>query len=163
MNDNSNNKLLFRMSIFVVLVWMGSAVVIFFSFDNWTDRGTFGDLFGAINALFSGLAFAALIYTILLQRKEINQNKEEIVLNRKELSKSVKAQQATSKALISQAEQTHLTAKINAMNSLMSYYNSQIENPKSSDQIVELAKQKRKAIVIQIDNLIDGLSESEVD
>lgn len=34
-------------------------------------RGVFGDKFGAINALFSGLAFAGIIWTILLQRKEL--------------------------------------------------------------------------------------------
>lgn len=34
------------------------------------SRGTFGDLFGAVNALFSALAFAGLIYTIILQTKQ---------------------------------------------------------------------------------------------
>lgn len=35
--------------------------------DSWTDRGTFGDMFGAVNTLFSGLAFAGVIYAIFLQ------------------------------------------------------------------------------------------------
>lgn len=39
-------------------------------------RGTFGDKFGAINALFSGLAFAGLITTILLQRRELAETRE---------------------------------------------------------------------------------------
>lgn len=34
-------------------------------------RGVFGDKFGAINALFSGLAFAGIIFTIYLQRREL--------------------------------------------------------------------------------------------
>ncbi|SIS86628.1 putative phage abortive infection protein [Chryseobacterium gambrini] len=34
-------------------------------------RGTFGDMFGAANALFTGLSFVALIVTILLQRKDL--------------------------------------------------------------------------------------------
>lgn len=34
-------------------------------------RGVFGDKFGAVNALFSGLAFAGIIITISLQRNEI--------------------------------------------------------------------------------------------
>ena len=33
-------------------------------------QGQFGDQFGAVNALFSGLAFAGLIFTIILQKKE---------------------------------------------------------------------------------------------
>lgn len=35
------------------------------------DPGVFGDMFGAVNSLFSGLAFAGLIYTIFQQRQEI--------------------------------------------------------------------------------------------
>lgn len=39
---------------------------------GWPDGpGTFGDLFGAVNALFSALAFSALFYTVLLQREEL--------------------------------------------------------------------------------------------
>ncbi|MGJ7612580.1 MULTISPECIES: putative phage abortive infection protein [unclassified Variovorax] len=34
-------------------------------------RGVFGDQFGAVNALFSGLAFTGVIITLLLQRNEI--------------------------------------------------------------------------------------------
>lgn len=50
------------------------------------DRGTFGDMFGAINALFSGLAFATLIYTIHLQRYELGLQRIELVRTREELS-----------------------------------------------------------------------------
>lgn len=42
------------------------------------NRGTFGDMFGAANALFTGLAFAAVIYAILLQRYEVSLLKEEL-------------------------------------------------------------------------------------
>ncbi|MEJ6023939.1 putative phage abortive infection protein [Ramlibacter sp. PS4R-6] len=41
-------------------------------------RGTFGDKFGAINALFSGLALAGVIFTILLQRRELRLQREDI-------------------------------------------------------------------------------------
>jgi hypothetical protein len=41
--------------------------------------------FDALNALFSGLAFAALIYTVHLQREELRLQREELVLTRKEL------------------------------------------------------------------------------
>jgi len=36
-------------------------------------RGLFGDQFGAINSLFSGMAFAGIIFTILLQRRELSE------------------------------------------------------------------------------------------
>ena len=38
------------------LSWWGINMFI----DDPTDQGTFGDMFGAVNALFSGLAFAGL-------------------------------------------------------------------------------------------------------
>ncbi|MFZ2951109.1 MAG: hypothetical protein WA003_16660 [Desulfuromonadaceae bacterium] len=49
------------------------------------NRGTFGDMFGAVNALFSGLAFGGVIYAILLQRKELALQRSELELTRNEL------------------------------------------------------------------------------
>lgn len=51
-----------------------------------TELGQFGDKFGFVNALFSGLAFAGLIYTIVLQRKELELQRLELQETRKELS-----------------------------------------------------------------------------
>lgn len=42
-------------------------------------RGLFGDQFGAINALFSGLAFAGIIFSIFLQNQELKQTKQSLV------------------------------------------------------------------------------------
>jgi len=42
------------------------------------DRGTLGDMFGSVNALFSGLALAGIILTILLQHKELKLQREEL-------------------------------------------------------------------------------------
>ena len=39
-------------------------------------RGQFGDQFGAINALFSGFAFAGIIFTIFLQRRDLRETRE---------------------------------------------------------------------------------------
>ena len=49
------------------------------------QRGTFGDMFGAVNALFSGLAFAALVYTVWMQRIELQLQRKELSLTRQEL------------------------------------------------------------------------------
>jgi hypothetical protein len=42
------------------------------------DRGLFGDMFGAVNALFSGMAFVGVIYAISMQWHEIAIAKAEI-------------------------------------------------------------------------------------
>jgi hypothetical protein len=52
-------------------------------------RGQFGDMFGSVNALFSGLAFAFLIYTIWLQREELKLQREELKLQREALELQV--------------------------------------------------------------------------
>lgn len=50
-----------------------------------TKAGQLGDMFGAINALFSAFAFAGLIYTILLQREELSLQREELESTRIEI------------------------------------------------------------------------------
>ena len=52
---------------FVLFVMLLSAFLIFKCINDWGQRGQFGDLFGVVNALFSGLAFAGLIITIRQQ------------------------------------------------------------------------------------------------
>lgn len=42
-----------------------------------TDRGTFGDVFGAVNSLFSGFAFAGVIWTITAQQREMRRLHQE--------------------------------------------------------------------------------------
>ncbi len=41
--------------------------------DNFAARGQFGDKFGAVNSLFSGFAFAGIIITLLLQRRDLKE------------------------------------------------------------------------------------------
>ena len=53
--------------------------------DSTFGIGEFGDMFGAVNALFSGLAFAGLIITLILQRQELELQREELEQTREEL------------------------------------------------------------------------------
>src|SRR5210317_2274852 len=91
--------------IFTILLWFLSAVGIMFFLDDWSDRGTFCDLFGAVNALFSGLAFAGLLFSLIENRKQISSQQEELLINRKELLKARKIQEKTEKAIEAQVTQ----------------------------------------------------------
>jgi hypothetical protein len=160
MESNKQEKsLLTKLIILVVSIWIVSTIIILFSLDDWSDRGTFGDLFGAVNALFSGLAFAGLIYTIFLQKQDLKLQRNEIALNRIELKKTAKAQQHSEKALVDQVEQMKISAKLNALNTLINYYNIQIDNPNNSEENVGKAKLKRKETIQEIDTLIDRVSD----
>lgn len=69
----------------VLALWVGSWWWISQHFQNPDERGTFGDMFGAINALFSGLAFAGLIVTLLYQKEELTLQREELKATREEM------------------------------------------------------------------------------
>jgi hypothetical protein len=75
----------------VCILWAGSGIILW----PLSNRGEFGDMFGAVNALFSGLAFAGLIFTIHVQRRELSLQRQELSLQRRELeaSREVLAQQ----------------------------------------------------------------------
>lgn len=87
-NEQNNNSWLCYMIwaiLGVMLIMVLSFYIIFNNIGTWEHRGQFGDLFGAVNALFSGLAFAGLIITIRQQHKDleyqrqaIDQSKEDI-------------------------------------------------------------------------------------
>ncbi|WP_332617184.1 putative phage abortive infection protein [Novilysobacter erysipheiresistens] len=63
-------------NVYSVAPWMESHAAI---------RALFGDKFGAINSLFSGLAFAGIIFTVLLQKRELALQREEVARNRDQL------------------------------------------------------------------------------
>ena len=69
----------------VIGLWGLSWILIDKYIDSPTDQGTFGDKFGAVNALFSGLAFAGLIVTLLYQKEELKLQREELSQTREEL------------------------------------------------------------------------------
>lgn len=160
---NAQIGLLAKMIILIIVIWILSAVLILFGLDDWSDRGAFGDLFGAVNALFSGLAFAGLIYAIVLQKKDLELQRIEIAQNRTELKKSARAQQKSEQALTEQVEQMKLTARLNALKTLIDYYNIQIANPNNSEDSILKAKERRKETVREIDTLINRISDDDFD
>lgn len=69
----------------VVALWFFLGWIVPHHFKVEGSAGVFGDMFGGVNALFSGLAFAGIIYTILLQRHELKLQRDELELTRAEL------------------------------------------------------------------------------
>lgn len=67
---------------FVVLTWLGLG----YYASTLKNPGTFGDMFGAVNALFSGLAFAGLIFTIWQQRIELRLQRQALKATQHELA-----------------------------------------------------------------------------
>ncbi len=65
--------------------------------------GTFGDTFGAANALFSGVALMMLIYAVILQREELELVKEERNDTRKLLEGQEKINELQERAYLKQS------------------------------------------------------------
>lgn len=68
------------------------------------EIGSYGDLFGCFNSLISALALGGLIYTIILQQKELSLQREELKLNREELKRQAAAQEHSATEQETQAE-----------------------------------------------------------
>jgi hypothetical protein len=84
--DSENNylKWFLWIAIIIVVIAIVYPIVFWQIIPNWSDAGTFGDSYGALNAVFSGLAFAGVIITIQFQRKELGVQQQELKDTRKE-------------------------------------------------------------------------------
>ncbi len=78
-----SNKAKVIMSICLVVIIV-SLFLNWYLLHNSGDRGTFGDMFGVANALFSGLAFGGIIFTIYLQREDLKSTRVELKEAREE-------------------------------------------------------------------------------
>lgn len=135
----------------VIAIW-GLSFIGLFYFDSLSESGQFGDSFGSINALFSGLAFAILIYAMLLQkqelslqRKELRLQREEMAASRRELAAQVSAQEALFKATVGQihvaAEQARIEAtKMVATDTGVHGQTAQLRINEIADKIEKTAK-----------------------
>jgi ferric iron reductase protein FhuF len=150
-NDIEEDKLngLFKLLIGIFLVWIISIFVIPFIYTELTDRASFGDSFGLINSLFSGFAFAGIIYTILLQRKELSLQRKELQETRMELNRSATAQEKSETQQRRQSENLKITAKLNALSTLVSYYSDVETKNKTVNSSKHLGAQREQETYIR--------------
>ena len=112
----------------VLALQLTGAIIIYWILPDWSSRGTFGDMFGAINTFFSGIALAGIIYTIFLQHKELGLQREELRFTREELGRTASAQEKSELALSKQARAAELTARLTALNNLIAQEDVIINN-----------------------------------
>jgi hypothetical protein len=60
----------------VIALWVALAVSEFWAFCGWETRAQFGEMFGPVNALFSGLAFAVIYRSLVTQQKEMEKQND---------------------------------------------------------------------------------------
>lgn len=170
-NDVSNWKL-YLGSLIVLVIWILSYPLIqyYSETDEIFDIGVFGDSFGAINALFSGLAFVGLIFTIYLQKNELKLQRNELRLqrnelkeNREQLRRTAAAQEKTEKLMIRQLKLSNKTAKIDALTTIIDSYNNDIygDRHKKAGSLITKKRDdyldKLKKMVKDINEITTGL------
>lgn len=138
-----NWKPLTILIIAVLAIQVIFGLMIFLSLGSWQDRGTFGDMFGAVNTLFSGLAFAGVIYAIILQKKELALQRQELEETRGELARTASAQEKSEKALADQVRVAAAAARLTTLNSL------KIELEKNINEVVD--EQKKNKFTVNLD------------
>jgi hypothetical protein len=75
-----------KWALLALVLWIACPAVVQWLFESgrltgeagWASRGQFGDTFGVVNSLFTGLAFAGTIYAINLQRQASIEQQSEI-------------------------------------------------------------------------------------
>ena len=144
-NKMKNLFIFLGMILFVVGLWVGSIYWIEYRVEDLKNAGVFGDQFGAVNALFSGLAFAGLIYTILLQRDELNQTRQDI----KNQTKEFEEQNKTLDLQRFEMSFFNLLSQHNEMVSLLTYGNA------NTDGGTKIGRNALKSLVSTISKIIN--------
>lgn len=94
------------------------------------DYATLGDSFGILSSLFSGLAFAGLIVTIVMQNKTLKLQMEELKEARKESTRQSKAQEGQEKVMNAQFQSIQLQQFETTFFKLIDRHNFIIKNTK---------------------------------
>lgn len=120
-------------AVVVVTQVIAFALVVHFIGD-WQSRGQFGDLFGVTNSLFSGLAFAGLVYTINLQERQLRLQSAE---HRRSDASAQETLRLTSDSVKIAREELRLAEKPQALGvavTLLNHYESELARIENLDR-----------------------------
>ncbi|KDO15082.1 hypothetical protein DP83_14880 [Vibrio metoecus] len=161
-SEQTEKEMMIKVAKGILGLWASSLLLLFFSPEA---RGTFGDMFGAVNALFSGFAFLGVIYAISTTKKQsLKLQREELALTRDELAKSANAQEKSEESLRLQAEAMSKTATINVLTASIESLEKRISflpTYGETQKMQGIAKQREqmeskvKKISEKLDSLVD--------
>ncbi len=162
---NSKILILWTLLLLVIAIWIIYPIFIAKHIPIELRNGQPVDSFGALNTLFSGFAFAVLIYTIIQQNYQLGMQKEELSLQRRELeltrielNRSASAQESTEKSIKNQAKLMEYSSKLDGLKTLLQTYRDNSESKHYTIPEKETFRRKTKDIEKEIERLIEGLS-----
>ena len=105
-----NYKPLVLLLLLIFFFWIFADRVVGWCLLQSGAQASVAEIYGAVNALFTGLAFAGFLFTVYLQRRELEIQRQELRLQRKELkmtreelARTATAQESSETALRKQA------------------------------------------------------------
>jgi hypothetical protein len=149
--------------VVVILVMVGANFYIPELYDKPNGAGEFGDMFGGVNALFSGLAFVGVIYAILLQRRELQLQREELALTRTELARTAKAQEQSQISLSQQVQVMRTTSKLNALSALVENYATKIKATPVAQERVKYEQRQLEFLAMLEEELVGIIDKDTAD
>lgn len=103
--DDKYMRLFLKVCVLIILFSLLYYFTVSGLYPNPKTVSEFGDMFGGLSALFSGLSFAGVIIAILMQMQELKLTRDEMKLTRYEVAESAKAQKGSEEALSQQLKQ----------------------------------------------------------
>jgi hypothetical protein len=80
MNTKIKLVIIFSVLIFIILPFVGVTTYSLLAFDNWKDRGTFGDAFGAADAFLSATALIGVVVALIFQFEQTHATLKEMAI-----------------------------------------------------------------------------------
>lgn len=128
--DLEANKVAKSVMFGIVILWFGTAFLGWPLLRDPATRGQFGDIFGAVNALFSGFAFMGLLWSLIMQQRQILIQQEELKLQRAELQEQRKEMASSRGELQRQANAMMALAEATAAQVAVAAAQARIESVK---------------------------------
>lgn len=118
----------------IIVVWFLAPAALRYAGCSLEKAALLGDSYGALNALFSGLALAGVVYAIRLQTSQLQVQRDELQLqrveieeSRKELKRAADAHEASLRTFAEQLAASRDTASINALSTLIDVETRKLE------------------------------------
>ncbi len=160
MSEDNEIRIVF-IGFWAFLLVTGIWFTVFIILWTYQDLGVagFGDAFGALNTLFSGLAFIGVIIAILIQQNGLNIHRQELQLQKKELQETKEALIETAAAQAKQVSNQITTAKLQGLSALLDSYVQSTPRSKSElDKRTNIISQTQDEISLLLDDLYGSSS-----
>jgi hypothetical protein len=110
--------------IAVLVLWIAAPIAIVLEYGQPGTAADMATVLGVASALFTGLAFAGLLYTLALQRRQLALQQAEVRLTREELHLLAESQGAAARSLASQLHEMETARQLSAAMELFDELNS---------------------------------------